>query len=43
MLWEDPEIGIEWPVETPPVLSEKDQAARPLGEIPVEQLPRYER
>jgi dTDP-4-dehydrorhamnose 3,5-epimerase len=42
VLWNDPEIGIEWPVETPPILSEKDRAARPLGEIPVEQLPHYE-
>ena len=42
VLWNDPEIGIEWPVEVPPILSEKDRAARPLSEIPVEELPRYE-
>ena len=41
VLWNDPEIGIEWPVEAPPALSEKDQAALPLSEIPVDQLPRY--
>jgi dTDP-4-dehydrorhamnose 3,5-epimerase len=40
VLWNDPEIGIEWPVEAP-VLSEKDRAAPPLGEMPAEQLPRY--
>jgi len=42
VLWNDPEIGIEWPIEAPPILSQKDRAARVLGEIPVEELPRYE-
>jgi dTDP-4-dehydrorhamnose 3,5-epimerase len=41
VLWNDPEIGIEWPMEDP-ILSEKDRSALPLGEMPVEQLPRYE-
>ena len=41
MLWNDPEIGIEWPVEAPPTFSEKDRAAPPLAEIPTERLPRY--
>ena len=40
VLWNDPQIGIEWPVERP-VLSEKDRAAPPLGEMLAEQLPRY--
>ena len=40
VLWNDPQIGIEWPVERP-VLSEKDRAAPPLAQMPVEQLPRY--
>ena len=40
VLWNDPQIGIEWPVERP-VLPEKDRAAPPLGEMPAEQLPRY--
>lgn len=31
ILWNDPEIGIEWPV-TDPVLSEKDQKAQTLSE-----------
>ena len=40
VLWSDPEIGIEWPVERP-VLSEKDRAAPPLAEMPAGRLPRY--
>jgi dTDP-4-dehydrorhamnose 3,5-epimerase len=42
VLWNDPEIGIEWPAEGPPTLSEKDRVAPSLGEIPAERLPRYE-
>ena len=42
VLWNDPEIGIKWPLGASPVISEKDRAARPLREIPSEQLPRYE-
>jgi dTDP-4-dehydrorhamnose 3,5-epimerase len=38
--WNDPEIGIEWPVAEP-VLSGKDAAAPKLSEIPREHLPRY--
>ena len=38
--WNDPDIGIEWPVEAP-VLSEKDRAALRLAEQ-LEKLPRYE-
>ena len=41
VLWNDPEISIEWPVETP-LLSEKDRVAPTLGEISSECLPRYE-
>jgi dTDP-4-dehydrorhamnose 3,5-epimerase len=41
VLWDDPDIGIEWPIEAP-VLSEKDGNAPPLIEMPVERLPRYE-
>lgn len=40
VLWNDPEIGIEWPVESP-TLSGKDGAASPLSQIPEESLPRY--
>ena len=39
--WNDPQIGIRWPVEAP-ILSEKDRAAQVLAEIPTEQLPGYE-
>lgn len=40
VLWNDPEIGIEWPVEEP-TLSEKDRGAPLLSRMPEEQLPRY--
>lgn len=32
LLWNDPALGIEWPVEAP-ILSEKDRNARPLAEL----------
>jgi dTDP-4-dehydrorhamnose 3,5-epimerase len=28
ILWNDPELGISWPTDTPPVLSAKDQTGR---------------
>jgi dTDP-4-dehydrorhamnose 3,5-epimerase len=37
ILWNDPEIGIPWPVSDP-VLSEKDQRAPRLREVPAERL-----
>jgi dTDP-4-dehydrorhamnose 3,5-epimerase len=37
--WNDPEIGIEWPV-THPTLSDKDRAAAPLR-AQIERLPAY--
>ncbi len=40
ILWNDPGICIEWPIETPS-LSEKDQAARTLEDTPESELPRY--
>ena len=39
VLWNDPAIGIEWPVQEP-VLSIRDQKARPLSEL-MDRLPRY--
>ena len=42
LLWNDPEIGIKWPVEVP-VLSEKDRTARTLEGMPIGLLPRYQR
>ncbi len=30
--WNDPDVGIEWPLTDPPILSEKDEAGRPLAD-----------
>ena len=38
--WNDPEIGIEWPVEEP-ILSEKDKNAPLLRDLSPEKQPRY--
>lgn len=40
ILWNDPDIGINWPLDQP-ILSDKDQNAKPLREIPEQDLPRY--
>jgi dTDP-4-dehydrorhamnose 3,5-epimerase len=40
ILWNDPGIGIEWPIDDP-VLSEKDSSAPPLAELSPERLPKY--
>jgi dTDP-4-dehydrorhamnose 3,5-epimerase len=40
IMWNDPAIGIEWPVESPS-LSEKDRAAPLLAGMPEQRLPRY--
>jgi dTDP-4-dehydrorhamnose 3,5-epimerase len=40
VLWNDPEIGIEWPIAEP-TLSDKDRSASPLREMPEDALPRY--
>jgi dTDP-4-dehydrorhamnose 3,5-epimerase len=39
--WDDPEIGIEWPIQSPR-LSDKDQQNRRLQDIPANTLPHYE-
>lgn len=36
--WDDPEIGVKWPISTPS-LSAKDAAAPPLAAIPADRLP----
>lgn len=41
LLWNDPELGIEWPGERP-VLSAKDGAGRRLRDFGPGELPRYE-
>lgn len=38
--WDDPEIGIDWPIADP-VLNAKDAAAPALRDIPVQHLPEY--
>ncbi|MDD3530358.1 MAG: dTDP-4-dehydrorhamnose 3,5-epimerase [Gallionellaceae bacterium] len=41
LLWNDPALGIDWPVHSPE-LSFKDRTALALAEFPRERLPRYE-
>lgn len=33
--WDDPDLGIEWPLDGPPVLSDKDRAAPRLAQAPI--------
>lgn len=35
ILWNDPDIGIEWPIDTEPLLSGKDQAGKLLADAEV--------
>ena len=35
--WNDPELGLEWPIE-PPIVSARDAAAPPLGALNLETL-----
>ncbi len=41
ILWNDPDIGIEWPFPGKALLSDKDRDYPPLREAPPEHLPRY--
>jgi dTDP-4-dehydrorhamnose 3,5-epimerase len=40
--WDDPDIGIEWPLTGSPTLSPRDATAPRLCEWPRERLPRFE-
>jgi len=39
--WNDPTLGIDWPLDGEPVLSDKDRAAPLLGDIPESRLSRF--
>ncbi len=39
--WDDPDIGIDWPVVGPPLLSGKDASALLLEDVPPDRLPEY--
>ncbi len=39
ILWNDPDIGIQWPFQEPPQLSAKDAANKPLSRIATDRLP----
>lgn len=41
VLWNDPDLGIDWPVNTPE-LAEKDRNGLRLADFPRERLPRFE-
>ena len=40
IIWSDPDIGIEWPVENP-IISEKDKQYQKLSGLTAEQLPSF--
>ena len=42
IIWNDPDIGIAWPVENPQI-SKKDAGCTPLKNIPKEKLPKYDK
>lgn len=41
ILWNDPDLGIEWPIDGP-ILSPKDSNYPLLKDVPAESLPQYE-
>jgi len=41
LLWNDPAIGIEWPIRDSPMLSAKDETAHRLADCPEDRLPVY--
>ena len=40
--WDDPYVGIDWPLDAPPILSAKDRGLPLLAELPDHMLMRYE-
>jgi dTDP-4-dehydrorhamnose 3,5-epimerase len=40
--WDDPQIGIDWPLKGAPALSAKDSAGLRLGDMPADRLPVYQ-
>lgn len=42
LLWNDPDIGIAWPLDGEPLLSGKDSTAARLRDIPIDRLPPYQ-
>jgi len=42
IVWNDSDLGIEWPLRGEPILSDRDLRYGKLSDIPVEQLPRIE-
>jgi len=40
--WNDPAIGINWPLDGEPILSDKDAKCPPLSQIPMDRLPDME-
>ncbi|TRU27658.1 MAG: dTDP-4-dehydrorhamnose 3,5-epimerase [Microcystis aeruginosa Ma_MB_S_20031200_S102] len=35
ILWNDADLGIDWPLDTPPILSPKDQAGQPFKSVEI--------
>jgi dTDP-4-dehydrorhamnose 3,5-epimerase len=40
--WDDPQIGISWPLDGEPMLSDKDRRAAWFRDIPADRLPPYQ-
>lgn len=40
--WNDPDLGVDWPLQGDPIVSDKDGQLGRLAEIPKEQLPKME-